>query len=172
MTRPTATPSTAARTDAQRVRTAPKSQGGVKLPPAATGASSGGPGPSLRFITPLPPSTNNAYATVSGRRVKTKVAREFTERVGDIVVAAKAVAGGVPAPPFALHLGVWFPDEGRRDISNTIKLLEDSLMRAIGADDRHVHLLIVQRKGVDRFAPRVVVVLDHMEPLATAEVDR
>lgn len=125
----------------------------------------------LRFIAPLPPSTNNAYATVKGLRVKTKVAREFTERVGDLVVAAKTVAGGVPYPPFALHLGVWFPDEGRRDLSNTIKLLEDSLMKAIGSDDRHVHLLVVRRQGVDRFSPRVNVELrEHRgcgEPLAT-----
>jgi Holliday junction resolvase RusA-like endonuclease len=120
---------------------------------------------SLQFITPLPPSTNNAYANVNGRRVKTKVATEFTERVGDIVVAAKAVAGAIPAPPFSLRLDVWFPDQGRRDISNTIKLLEDSLMRAIDQDDRHVHLLVVRRCGVDRWNARVEVALEHIEPV-------
>lgn len=124
----------------------------------------------LRFIAPLPVSTNNAYATVDGKRVKTKAAREFSQRVAERAVVAKAIAGGVPYPPFALHLGVWFPDEGRRDLSNTVKLLEDSLMKVIGSDDRHVHLLVVRRQGVDRFSPRVDVELrEHrgcVEPLA------
>lgn len=154
--------STAARTAAK----ANLYESGASVDPGSSSAARIG---RLRFIAPLPPSTNNAYASVSGNRVKTKVAREFTERVGDIVVAAKAVAGSVPTPPFSLRLDVWFPDQGRRDLSNTIKLLEDSLMRAIGQDDRHVHLLVVRRCGVDRWNARVEVVLEHIEPLAGAD---
>lgn len=130
---------------------------GLTVPPELT--VPGGRVPRLAFTAPLPPSTNHLYATVNGLRTKTQAARDYTVAVGKRAVAARALAGGVPQPPYLLTLDVWFPDESRRDLSNLIKCLEDALMKAIRSDDRHVHRLVIERRGVDAANPRVEVVL-------------
>lgn len=175
MTRSTATPSTAARTDAQRVRTARVGAESTVGVSEAPGASSVAPRGSQPFCVtlPYPPSTNNLYATVNGHRVKTQAAKDYATRVAVIMAVARGCRGGVPKPPYALRLTVWMPDRQRRDLSNTIKALEDALFKSIGKDDRHV----VRLSAVKRFDignGRVDVVLEHVdeEPLATAEVDR
>jgi crossover junction endodeoxyribonuclease RusA len=139
---------------------------GVRVPPELT--VPGGRVERLAFTAPIPPSTNHLYATVNGLRTKTQAARDYAKGIGSRAVAARALAGGVPQPPYMLELRVWFPDESKRDLSNLIKCLEDALMKAIRSDDRHVHRLVIERQGVDAANPRVDVVLSEWRGDASA----
>jgi Holliday junction resolvase RusA-like endonuclease len=112
---------------------------------------------SLVVVVPFPPSTNRLYATVRGRRVKTREAIAYAEAVFLLTRAAVTAAGEVPLPPFALRLDVWVPDLRRHDLSNLVKCCEDAVFAAIGWDDCHVEQLIVERQGLDRERPRVLV---------------
>jgi Holliday junction resolvase RusA-like endonuclease len=123
-------------------------------------AVSAAPEPSTGVLTvavPFPPSTNRLYANVRGRRVKTAEAKAYAEAVFLLTRAAVAAAGEVPLPPFALRLDVWVPDRRRHDLSNLVKCCEDAVFAAIGWDDCHVEQLIVERQGLDRERPRVLV---------------
>ena len=83
-----------------------------------------------RMITatlPMPPSTNNLYANAPGKgRVKTREYRNWITVAGHVLkiaAAAKQIDG-----PYALILRVGKPDNRRRDLSNTLKPLEDLLV--------------------------------------------
>lgn len=121
----------------------------------------------LEFEAPYPPSTNNLYRTViaNGRpvRVKTGKAKEYGQAVGQRVGIALAVAGATPQPPYALHLSVWMPDAARRDLSNTIKALEDAIFGVLRKDDSTVVELHAYKRGIDRKRPRIDVVLEGRE---------
>ena len=81
------------------------------------------------------------------------------QRVG----IALAVAGATPQPPYALHLSVWMPDAARRDLSNTIKALEDAIFGVLHKDDSTVVELHAYKRGIDRKRPRIDVVLEGRE---------
>lgn len=119
------------------------------------------------FSTRYPPSTNALYATVNGRRVKTREARDFADVVTDM---ASILAGrrGVPDPPYRLTVELWAPDNRRRDADNGVKCLQDALLKGTGRDDAEVTVLLVVKRGVDRMHPRADVTLEHT-PAAAAE---
>lgn len=116
----------------------------------------------LSLTLPLPPSVNNAYATVEGRRVLRKACRAFKHEAGWQV--RKAVVeqewDADPGGRYALRLRVFFPDRTRRDLDNTVKLLQDALFGALHLDDQAIDDLHVQRAGVDPERPRVEVTLE------------
>lgn len=115
-----------------------------------------------RFSVPYPPSTNALYATVQGRRVKTKVARDYADLVGDMA-SILAVRRGIPDPPYRLTIDLWAPDLRRRDADNGVKCLQDALIKGTGRDDAEVVVLHVEKRGVDRMHPRADVTLESVE---------
>ncbi len=104
---------------------------------------------------PWPPSLNNAYPTITvcgkGRRVKGKAAKRYIKAVGQIVLAARAAEH----LEFRIRLAIYMypPDLRIRDISNHIKIVEDSL-KAAGVmvddeqiDDLHVYRMLQTKDG-------------------------
>lgn len=112
----------------------------------------------LRVSLPVPPSTNNLYATVRGRRVLTTEAREYKAHVGRHAFAASVLAHWRYQQPARLRVAVafWYPNRRRRDIDN-LKALIDGLAAGLGFDDCVIDDLRITRAGIDKDNPRVEV---------------
>lgn len=118
----------------------------------------------IALTLPVPPTTNLAYVHVAetGRRVLTKVGRQFKKAAKKTIQGEALVQrwGYSKGQRLALRLTLYFPTTQRRDISNCVKLVEDSLAEVLGFDDSAVDLLLVQRAGVDHIYPRCEVGLE------------
>jgi Holliday junction resolvase RusA-like endonuclease len=122
-------------------------------------------GKQLCVTVPVPPSTNNCYVNSARGRHLTESAGRFKDGVeADILAVALAQKFSCAATDrFALALDIYFADGHRRDISNTIKLVEDSLAHVLGFDDCRVDDLRVRRRGIDPDNPRCEVTLTILE---------
>lgn len=107
-----------------------------------------------------PPSVNKLYATVRGHRVKTKAAREFSNLIcfrsssASLLFYNTTNLTKLKGKPLKLELAFYRPSwrakngSGlyvRPDLSNFIKILEDSIMGAFGLDDSAVVELIAKK---------------------------
>lgn len=115
----------------------------------------------LRVTLPVPPSVNGLYSTVRGHRVLSKAGRQYHKDAGWLTKEAAAVIGFDVQPLQRLELAIvlHWPDNRRRDLSNAVKCLEDSLAAALGFDDSTIDLLTVKRGEMDRSNPRAEVEL-------------
>lgn len=108
---------------------------------------------------PLPPSSNNAYRNLKGKgRVLTREGRAYKHRTA---MMAKGQGARLFEGDVALR-GVVYLDSRRRDLSNCIKLLEDSLKGVCYHDDRQVARIELDRL-FDRGNPRVELEVTPME---------
>lgn len=112
------------------------------------------------FTLPYPPSTNNLFATVRGRRVKTAAARQYAA-----VASATALAAGVRpiAGLVTVNLDVYRPRKAG-DLDNTLKSTLDSLKGIAWADDSQVKRIVAERHE-DKENPRVVLSVSQWEEL-------
>jgi crossover junction endodeoxyribonuclease RusA len=114
----------------------------------------------IYLVLPLPPSINQQYATVNGRRVLSRNSRIYKQHV------AEEVTQWLPSQPDSgtaerlfqnryLSLGItfYFTTALRRDLDSGLKIAQDALCEALGVNDNHV-IEIHLRKGVDRNCPR------------------
>lgn len=108
----------------------------------------------MTFTLPYPPSTNNLYATVRGRRVLSAAGRAFK-----LTAAALATAAGVRpvSTEVSVTVDVYRPAR-RGDLDNTLKSLLDSLTGVAWDDDSQV-AHIVARRHEDKHNPRVEVTI-------------
>jgi crossover junction endodeoxyribonuclease RusA len=119
---------------------------------------------SLRL--PLPPSINQQYATVDGRRVLSKASREYKgrvirqiERLQHEGAISDAFVAQARAGYLALFLDFYFQTPLRRDLDGGLKIAQDAICRGLGMDDRRVvdiHLV----KRIDPEHPRLEVELE------------
>lgn len=118
---------------------------------------------------PFPPSTNNLYATVQGRRVKTKAARDYADRCRDRLVAWFAETERIfPAPPLAVTVFAWPPDRRGHDLDNLLKATIDGVfepLKSAGVNDREI-VVINARRLAPSDVPKVVVTIAHTEERA------
>ncbi len=92
---------------------------------------------SLRLYLPFPQSVNDLYSTVRNRRVLSAKGRAYHKEVCAIVLAEGKNVKLTGRVSYALVL--YPPDKRRRDLSNYVKVLEDSLTQAnFWADDSQV----------------------------------
>ena len=119
---------------------------------------------SIALTLPYPPSVNSAYRAVPDprtggvRQVKSRAVRAFERDAGKACLAAGALKEKVPDGALSLSLTVYMPDARRRDVSNTIKVVEDAIARALRFDDSRICELHVYKK-MDRSRPRVEAVV-------------
>src|SRR5262245_39720721 len=90
--------------------------------------------PELTFALPIPPSMNEMYANVRGRRVKTRAARRWHHDASWLI---KLEAGGSRIEgPWAI--GVVYPRSMKGDVDNRLKALLDAVVASgIVCDDRY-----------------------------------
>ena len=118
------------------------------------------------FQLPLPPSINQQYATVNGRRVLSEESRTYKRKVirqiqqlrqnGSIPEAfvAQAQSGYL-----ALFVDFYFETPLRRDLDGGLKIAQDAICAGLEMDDRRVvdiHLV----KRTDQQRPRIEVELE------------
>lgn len=123
----------------------------------------------LRLALPLPPSINEQYATVNGRRVSTQVARRFKQRVQQKIRELERtnqltaeMREQLGAGYLALLLLFYFETPLKRDLDGGLKISQDALCSALGLNDNRivsVHLL----KYIDPLHPRLEVELEALE---------
>lgn len=92
---------------------------------------------------------------------KTKEAVKYQTDVALIVKSARP-SGWTPGRRVRMRYSFWF-ETANRDASNAIKILEDAVAMAIGANDK-TFLPCVVLKEVDRANPRVVLEIENDEP--------
>lgn len=120
----------------------------------------------LRLTLPLPPSINEQYATVNGRRVSTLAARHFKqsvqqqvrklERANQLSAEMRTQFGN---GYLALLLMFYFETPLKRDLDGGLKIAQDALCSALGLNDNRVvsvHLL----KYIDPLHPRLEIELE------------
>ena len=121
----------------------------------------------LFVVLPYPPTTNNLYATVHGRRVKSEAARAYEALCAAAVRDALDPDMPLPPPPFALVIHVWTPDRRKRDLDGCLKAPIDNVFRALRTpaypiDDSMV-MELHAHKALDRERPRLTMVLSHFK---------
>lgn len=64
------------------------------------------------------------------------------------------------------------PDKRRRDISNYLKLIQDSLTCTAFADDSQIDRVTVKRGGLDRYNPRAEIEVTDLAPASPPRSDQ
>ena len=123
----------------------------------------------LRLTLPLPPSINEQYATVHGRRVSTLVARRFKQsvqqKIRELERSNQLTAGmreQLGAGYLALLLLFYFETPLKRDLDGGLKISQDALCSALGLNDNRIvslHLL----KYIDPLHPRLEAELEALD---------
>lgn len=119
-----------------------------------------------RFELPLPPSINQQYATVNGRRVLSRESREFKRAVGKAIRHLRAsgtisdeLVAALRTGFIALFIDVFFETPNRRDLDGGLKITQDAICDALEVNDNRVvdvHLV----KRLDPLRPRIEVELE------------
>lgn len=110
----------------------------------------------VRYELPFPPSVNNLFANASKGRCKTEHYSAWLVTAGKLIMmqGRKHVHGHV-----ALAVDLVKPDRRKRDLSNTLKAVEDLLVdMQVIEDDSLIQALSVQ--WVDSGVPCVVTITD------------
>lgn len=108
----------------------------------ALAAQSVQPGAMLRYELPFPPTVNHLFASVGKRRVRTARYQAWAREAGNFILiqGKRRMHGRV-----AISLSLVRPDKRRRDLSNTIKAVEDLLVdMSVIDDDSLVQRISVQ----------------------------
>jgi Holliday junction resolvase RusA-like endonuclease len=127
----------------------------------------------LEFTISIPPSVNNLYINrtwrdkKSGkrviRRIMTDKARDYKQMAGwEAKAAAMEARWEYGGDRISFKLDLVFRDHRKRDVTNCIKIVEDSVAEALGFDDRVVDVFIVRRMGVDKHNPRARISLQEI----------
>ena len=123
---------------------------------------------------PLPPSINQQYATVNGRRVLSQTSRTYKKKVirqiknwRDRGLISDEFVQSAQSGYLALFIDFYFETPLRRDLDGGLKIAQDAICAGLGMDDRRVvdiHLV----KRTDRERPRIEVELEEIPDLVFA----
>ncbi len=124
------------------------------------------PPPLLHLNLPLPPSINEQYSTVDGRRVSTIIARRFKQQVHTALKALERqgilqeeLRNHFRQGYLALLLDFYFTTPHKRDLDGGLKITQDALCEGLGVNDNRVvdiHLM----KHIDPLRPHLYVELE------------
>ena len=128
--------------------------------------SRGHPPRQLQLTLPLPPSINEQYATVEGRRVSSPVARRFKQQVREVLrsLEQQGILNDELRHDFrqgylALFLDFYFTTPLKRDLDGGLKITQDALCEGLGLNDNRV-VDIHLTKHIDPLHPRLYVELE------------
>ena len=120
----------------------------------------------VRFGLPLPPSINQQYATVNGRRVLSRDSRKYKQEVRKSIRRMRAegtisdrLVAALREGHVALFIDFYFETPHRRDLDGGLKVTQDAICEALGVNDNRVvdvHLI----KRIDPLRPRIEVELE------------
>lgn len=109
----------------------------------------------MTVTLPYPPSTNNLYANVRGRRVLSREGRAYKHAAATLALAA----GLRPVDCLvSVTIDLYRPAK-RGDIDNSLKSVFDSLTGVAWIDDSQVCEVHARRHDTDKANPRAVVTI-------------
>lgn len=98
----------------------------------------------IELVLPFPPSVNQYYAVVHGRKVLSAKGRQYREAVASLALENHWPRMG--SVPLEVRIEAWMPDKRRRDLDNILKAALDSLTHAgVYADDSQIDKLSIER---------------------------
>ena len=119
-----------------------------------------------RFELPLPPSINQQYATVKGRRVLSRASRAYKKDVARTIgqlrkegVISEELVTALQEGFIGLFIDFFFQTPRRRDLDGGLKITQDAICDALGVNDNRVvdvHLV----KRIDPRRTRIEVELE------------
>jgi len=113
--------------------------------------------PGVHLSIPYPPSTNNFYAVVRGRKITTKAGREWIEAA--IAAIHEQVCGHPFRGPVKV-MGYIYRPQRSGDLSNRIKPVEDVLQKAgVLENDSQIDELHWYKRD-DKLRPRVEIEIE------------
>lgn len=129
----------------------------------------------MRCVLPMPPSINNQYITVNGRRALSKEAAAYKRTVRDHL-RREITAGRLAAAEIerlersflALFIDFYFETPLRRDLDGGLKITQDAICETLRLNDNRIvdiHLI----KRIDPLRPRIEV---ELEAVAAWEFDQ
>jgi Holliday junction resolvase RusA-like endonuclease len=138
---------------------------------------------SIRLTLPMPPSDNKIYWNnpYGGRTLNStakKYKREVKDQVAKLILRSGSKVDFQPCVEYEAIITIYFDEiefktwgdkngaltrYKKLDAGNRQKLIIDSVMGAIGIDDRHIFREVL-RKRVDAADPRVAVIVREMNP--------
>lgn len=95
---------------------------------------------------PWPPTTNNAYTNVKNRRVKSRIAREYTQLATQITQLKHPKPPFTPTDRLTITIDLHPPDARKFDIANREKVLIDAIAPILGFNDSQIDKLIITRQ--------------------------
>lgn len=119
------------------------------------------------WLEGIPPSANNAYATVNGHRILSSAGKKYKTETKTALVSKfpKELRFFKDNAPYLICVRFyfaevenkgWFSGKAdsrykRLDVTNRVKLLEDCLKDAAGIDDsQHLRVVLDKQKGEER----------------------
>lgn len=134
---------------------------------ASTSSLNGKHSPAVLTLTlPLPPSINEQYATIDGRRVSTAVARRFKKQVHTTFAALEQqgvlhheLRSQFHQSYLSLFLDFYFSTPHKRDLDGGLKITQDTICEYLGLNDNRIvsiHLL----KHIDPLHPHLYMELE------------
>ncbi len=126
----------------------------------------------ITFTLPMPPSVNNQYVTINGRRALSPEARRYKktvqrylQRQQDNGAIPNALCEAARKGYLALFIDFYFETPLRRDLDGGLKIAQDAICTALGVNDNRVvdiHLV----KRIDPLNPRIVVEVEVLDDWA------
>ena len=117
----------------------------------------------MKFVLDIPPSINDMYLTIRGRRVLSPEARAYKK--AGILMVKKAVRGldlSAYDNGMSLTADIFFVYKRKRDLDGGWKILQDVICEGLGINDNRVDEIHLYR-GVDKANPRVYVEVHALE---------
>jgi crossover junction endodeoxyribonuclease RusA len=119
----------------------------------------------LKLVLPYSPGKNHLYATVRGRRVKSREARDYADTVKQIAAISRCVP---LSGPISIKIDVYRP---RRtgDLDGRLIAVLDSLQGQAYHNDNQI-VEIRARRFDDKADPRIEVVIEEMKQQEEAQI--
>jgi len=115
----------------------------------------------LSLALPIPPSINQQYATVNGRRVLSSLSRRYKASIAQFVLATLAqfpqrqtLLHSLQTHYLALSIHFFLPSLLKRDLDGGLKIAQDALCQALDINDNRI-LEIHLYKDIDSSFPRM-----------------
>jgi crossover junction endodeoxyribonuclease RusA len=123
----------------------------------------------LQVTLPLPPSINEQYATVDGRRVSSQTARRFKKQVRETLrtLEHKGIIDDELRERFrrgylTFFLDFYFTTPLKRDLDGGLKITQDAICEGLGLNDNRV-VDIHLTKHIDPLHPRLYIEMDALD---------
>ena len=101
------------------------------------------------LIDKRPPTVNEFMAIFRGRRIKTKVCREF-KTYAQNKLKEQFVEESLLNEVLKINIKLYFKDKRKRDVDNYLKAIFDSLTGAVIEDDSLIKKCVVEKFESDK----------------------